>query len=528
MKKIKIIVLSYVTRKVLILSEKYDFLSFDLYNKSITPELLDLIQTRYFNYMGRYLNFFISHPLCEIENTIYLLAFSCVEHFPNSKLSYNWVDLINIKSSVFLKNILSKNIYKKIKIKYNKNCLFKFNNKVIHGSKQSYSRIVPLKIIHQEISIYNDPNILDCFYLNNIVEKSKINTDEFIIDEKESKSWSIVNMLPALLKKHRKVIMHTTPQGCNIGDRSLGIYFYIMKLFGVKIEIGNSKTFLEYNPVPQNREINIPVFASYTATSMAVYFSLLNGSITKIKNISIEPEIIFLLKCINKLGYSYDLNGRTLLIDGSRNKKVSLSQKLYIPIDRNVLVTQIIDALYENNTYKYNSLNKIYLDGLYFQLKTFGINIECNNYEIKIPKKQHIKNNKYVCNFGHYPELCSDWQPLITLLLCKNNNESIIYDSLFNNRYQYLYQLKKVMPNISFDIYNNLAVVNGSTNPYVEIDMRWGVFSMLDIRSAAAVIISLSKCYNFELSNIEQIFRGYEQVSDISPKLGSVVNYEFE
>lgn len=103
MKKIKIIVLSYVTRKVLILSEKYDFLSFDLYNKSITPELLDLIQTRYFNYMGRYLNFFISHPLCEIENTIYLLAFSCVEHFPNSKLSYNWVDLINIKSSVFLK-----------------------------------------------------------------------------------------------------------------------------------------------------------------------------------------------------------------------------------------------------------------------------------------------------------------------------------------------------------------------------------------------------------------------------------------
>lgn len=84
------------------------------------------------------------------------------------------------------------------------------------------------------------------------------------------------------------------------------------------------------------------------------------------------------------------------------------------------------------------------------------------------------------------------------------------------------------MPNISFDIYNNLAVVNGSTNPYVEIDMRWGVFSMLDIRSAAAVIISLSKCYNFELSNIEQIFRGYEQVSDISPKLGSVVNYEFE
>lgn len=228
------------------------------------------------------------------------------------------------------------------------------------------------------------------------------------------------------------------------------------------------------------------------------------------------------------MGYSYDLNGRTLLIDGSRNKKVSLSQKLYIPIDRNVLATQIIDALYENNTYKYNFLNEIYLDGLYFQLKTFGINIECNNYEIKIPKKQHIKNNKYVCNFGHYPELCSDWQPLITLLLCKNNNESIIYDSLFNNRYQYLYQLKKVMPNISFDIYNNLAVVNGSTNPYVEIDMRWGVFSMLDIRSAAAVIISLSKCYNFELSNIEQIFRGYEQVSDISPKLGSVVNYEFE
>ena len=76
-------------------------------------------------------------------------------------------------------------------------------------------------------------------------------------------------------------------------------------------------------------------------------------------------------------------------------------------------------------------------------------------------------------------------------------------------------------------IFSTIQILT-SPNPYVEIDMRWGVFSMLDIRSAAAVIISLSKCYNFELSNIEQIFRGYEQVSDISPKLGSVVNYEFE
>ena len=60
--------------------------------------------------------------------------------------------------------------------------------------------------------------------------------------------------------------------------------------------------------------------------------------------------------------------------------------------------------------------------------------------------------------FGHYPDLCTDWQPLLTILCIDSEEETFIYDKVFNDRYRYLAQLKQIYPGLEIEIFRNLAI----------------------------------------------------------------------
>ena len=74
------------------------------------------------------------------------------------------------------------------------------------GSKHAYSRIAPLVILHKNIKIKNQPNILDTYFINEMLKADRVDSNGyFVIDQKDmSKCWSIMNMLPLLAYKHKR------------------------------------------------------------------------------------------------------------------------------------------------------------------------------------------------------------------------------------------------------------------------------------------------------------------------------------
>lgn len=534
-KYIRIITVSYATRKVLLIKENDNWGMLEDKHEIGTVEAL--VKKLYFQKLRQNYNFYMTseryEDTIEKQGTLiqYVWVFTCSEYFEQSSVEYRWSEVEELCVSEKIKQYIKNHINREIIIKYGKIAGTKkhFGDKSanIQGYKQAYSRVIPLKLLHPEIKIQNAPQILDVFYLRQVLEKSNQIQNEFVINDELCYSWGIMNMVPMLLNKHHRVIIQKTPAGCKIGDRTLDLYLYVMKVFGVYMKFDNDTMLLEYKQWKGDKQIEIPIFASFTATSMAVYFALLGKGVTVIRHASIEPEILFLLESIKKLGYQVDRCGRTIRIDSRRDETVSLCQKIIVPIDRNVLVTQLVDAIYEEKNFLYLGQNNLYLDELIKKVKEFNVNIKYDKKSVRIDLPKNGKTYSHHMVFGHYPDLCTDWQPLLTILCIDSEEETFIYDKVFNDRYRYLAQLKQIYPGLEIEIFRNLAILKNMDKDQRNEYLNMQEFPLLDIRAAAVVIIGLSKCAEFYLSNVTQLLRGYENLFQISEYMGENGEYEF-
>ena len=63
---------------------------------------------------------------------------------------------------------------------------------------------------------------------------------------------------------------------------------------------------------------------------------------------------------------------------------------------------------------------------------------------------KELSDKNFCVESGFYPKICSDWQPIIAVLLliyCKKFN---IYDEVFENRYEYMKQLESFLSGFEY------------------------------------------------------------------------------
>ena len=184
-------------------------------------------------------------------------------------------------------------------------------------------------------------------------------------------------------------------------------------------------------------------------------------------------------------------------------------------------------AIYEEKNFLYLGQNNLYLDELIKKVKEFNVNIKYDKKSVRIDLPKNGKTYSHHMVFGHYPDLCTDWQPLLTILCIDSEEETFIYDKVFNDRYRYLAQLKQIYPGLEIEIFRNLAILKNMDKDQRNEYLNMQEFPLLDIRAAAVVIIGLSKCAEFYLSNVTQLLRGYENLFQISEYMGENGEYEF-
>ena len=159
-----------------------------------------------------------------------------------------------------------------------------------------------------------------------------------------------------------------------------------------------------------------------------------------IKGISIEPEVIDLIKFLNNSGADIKfLEKRSIKITGVKELN---SGSHNIIGDRIEAFSYLCVGAITNRRIKVNNINPKYLRTEIGIFKKIGYNIEFNNNSIILSPAKRL--NPIKIKTGPWPALATDNMPLILAVLTIVPGKSYINETIFSNRFMAAPELNRM------------------------------------------------------------------------------------
>ena len=398
----------------------------------------------------------------------------------------------------------------------------------IRGSKNAAGAILAACLLTKKPCVIDNlPLVEDILNLLEIIEgmgasvewiekrKVKItasdNLDVGKIDfEKFSKARTSVLLLGALIARFKEFKV-SRPGGDRIGLRPITTHLDALEKLGCVIEEQGDFYFFKTKEL-KGSEIILPEF-SVTATEILLMAGCFSRGQTIIKIAAGEPHIQELVLMLNKMGGDITFQGtHTLIINGVE----SLNGVDYtiIPDALEVGTFLIIGAL-AGGEIILPDIQGDYLDLFLEKLREAGVDFQRENGFIKVKKSDNIKPIKVQAL--PYPGFPTDLLPLIVPLLTQAKGKSLLHDPLYENRLNYIHQLRKMGADIEI-VDPHRAFVFGPT------ELSGVSIESSDIRAGACLIVAgLLASGETIISNVSQIDRGYEKIEERLAKLGAEI-----
>ena len=253
-------------------------------------------------------------------------------------------------------------------------------------------------------------------------------------------------------------------------------------------------------------------FPSVGATENIILASVYADGTTKITNAAMEPEIVDLAKCLNKMGAKIEGAG-TNVIKITGVKKLNDVSYSVMP-DRIEAGTLLCAVAITGGNVKLKNVIPEHINQILAKLEQIGceIEIEKRNIYLKAPKKLKAVDIKTM----PYPGFPTDMQSVFGAMLTIAKGNSIIIENIFENRFRYVNELKRMGAKVSVE--GKIAILKGvrrlSGTTVESTDLRGG---------AALVIAGLAAKGTTIVRKIEYILRGYEGLDKKLNKLGAKI-----
>ena len=404
-------------------------------------------------------------------------------------------------------------------------CIIKGSIK-LSGSKNASLPILAATILFDEpVEIKNLPNVKDIETMLDLIKslgfsiiKNKINNSVKIKKKKIKTfaSYSLVKTMRAgilvlgpLITKYRKSIT-SLPGGCLIGARPVNIHLNVLKKLGMRHQIKKGYIYANAKTGLKGSIIKFPQI-SVGATENAILAATLAEGKTILKNCAIEPEIkIDLTNFLNKAGAKIKWIGkRSVEVEGVK-KLNSVSHS--VMADRIECGTFCVVAAISKGQLKINGLNPKIISTEIKLLKKIGAKIKTLDQSIIIKGPNKIKNIKFL-QTKEYDGFPTDLQAQFMALLCKADGRSVICESIFENRFMHVAELKRLGAKIS--IIKNKAIIKGNSN------FEGAELMSSDLRASVALVIAAIVAKGSSIINrIYHLDRGYENIEIKLKKIG--------
>ncbi len=381
---------------------------------------------------------------------------------------------------------------------------------ILNKRKTVLKNVPDIDDVHALLQIMESLGTLYRFE-NNILEidHSKLRNQE-IKHENVCKMRAAILLLGPLLARFGEVKMEF-PGGCVIGRRSISAH--LRGLVALGAEIINDREIIHLKAKKLTAQKVVMSEISVTATENVLMLAAAIAEKSEIRLAASEPHVQDLCHFLNKLGAKVQgIGSHKIQIEGIKN---SANAEYAVTTDYLEIGTIALAAVLTNGSLTIENINHDHLDSFWQKLDEAGANFELADSQVKITPPHNLKAVKL--HTAVFPAFPTDLQAPFAVLLTQAEGVSKIFETLFEGRLNYLFELEKMGAKVEFmNPHQALLIGPRKLNscPIASCDLRAG---------AAMVIAALAAKGETEITNIAYIDRGYEKLDAKLRKLGAKI-----
>jgi UDP-N-acetylglucosamine 1-carboxyvinyltransferase len=387
----------------------------------------------------------------------------------------------------------------------------------ISGSKNATLPILAATILTDKtLTLRNIPLVQDVYTMINLlkfigleIEISKKKNTLHISNNKKLKTVAPYNLLKTMragvlvlgpmLAKYKKAKV-SLPGGCAIGARPVNLHLFALEKLGAKIKIKNGYIYAIAKNGLKGARIKFPSI-SVGATENAILAAVSAKGKTIISNCAIEPEIQDMILFLKKIGCDINFIGkRKILIVGTNIFKKTNHEIIF---DRIELGTYLIAGALVGKKITLHKIKPTVIDTEIKIMKKMGVRLKIEKNKITVFESKKIKNINIKTQA--YPGFPTDLQAQIMVLMSKATGISRVKESIFENRFMHVPELKRMGAKINTK--NNIATITGPTN------LSGAEVMATDLRASVSLVLAALIAENKTIINrVYHLDRGYENL----------------
>lgn len=313
---------------------------------------------------------------------------------------------------------------------------------------------------------------------------------------------------PLLAKLGRARV--SLPGGCAIGARPIDLHIKGLEAMGAKVWLEQGYVHGTVNSLKGTQFYFDTVSVTGTANLMMAA-SLADGK-TVLENVAKEPEVVFLANILNQAGAKIEGQGTDMItIQGVSTLRPI---ECHIFPDRIEAGTYMIAAAITQGNVLIENCVPQHVEPITLKLQEAQVDVEVEGSSIRVRGRSPLLAVN--AKTHPYPGFPTDIQAQFMALMTLSRGQSIIMETIFENRFMHVAELKRMGADITLD--GHTAIINGvqslSGAPLMATDLR---------ASASLVLAALAAKGQSVISRVYHIDRGYVSMEKKLSALGAQI-----
>ncbi len=417
----------------------------------------------------------------------------------------------------------------------------------VSGAKNVAMKVILASLLTDEtLKVKNIPLISSVLGTTKIIEPLGVKVErtdhELILNAREIHNHKVPLELGGLYRTATMVIgpllarfghaVVPNPGGCRLGKRPVDWHINALEKMGATISYKDGYFYAQTKKL-HGAHIT---FAknTHTGTETIILAGVLAEGETIIENAAEEPEVDDLITMLNQMGAHITRSQRTITISGVPK----LHGTTYtIMSDRNEIATYAVAAIASGGDIIIKGTERLHLEAFLTALDRAGGGWEAiDETTIRFYWKGQLQPSTIIT--APHPGFMTDWQQPWAVLMTQAKGVSTIHETVFENRFSYVSELKKMGAKIDFfepyvknpkEFYNfNWADRIAGYFQGIKIlgpaRLHEAVLEMTDIRAGATLVVAALVAHGTSvLSEVEHLDRGYEKLDERLRNLGATI-----
>ena len=299
------------------------------------------------------------------------------------------------------------------------------------------------------------------------------------------------------------------PGGCNFGVRPIDQHIKGFEALGGRVNVDDGFINIDSDHGAEGTSIFLDVTSVGATLNIMIAAATADG-MTIIDNAAKEPHVVDCANFLNTCGAR---------ISGAGSDMIKIKGVPELHGCTYAIIPDMIEAgsfmaaaVATHGSVQVNNVIPKHLESLSAKLEEIGATVEEFDDAVLVTAGKHLR--KTSVKTMPYPGFPTDMHPQMSALLCCAEGTSYINESIFENRFRYVEELRRMGAKIKID--GRIVVIEGGT------PMKPASVIATDLRGGMAVMIAaLATEGTTEISEIRLIERGYDDICGKLRALGA-------